>query len=268
MTPGDLHDPFFCAATSTGFTRARISDLAAGRCAALRVPDLLPRRVVEETLEALEARAFDAYGRKRVSPPVMRFGVGVSDYCKNGTLANAYWPAVDTHRKDWEDLGLPFDPFEECRAALGADWPGGIRVGRRSGREMGAGVAREPNQGFRVHFDDTLREFFRGDLLDSTIVTQFAFNMYLSVPESGGETIIWRHRWDPADEAFRLPGSYGYDESVVGDVESIELSPEVGEAVLLNPHFFHAVRPSRGARRIALGFAVGLSVTGELLTWG
>ncbi|GAA2717232.1 MULTISPECIES: proline hydroxylase [Streptomyces] len=223
--------------------------------------------MVEETIGALETRAFEAYGRKRVDPPVMRFGVGVSDHCRNGLVTDDYWTALERHRKDWAALGLSFDPFETCRAALGADWPGGIRVGTRGGRSMGAGVAREPNQGFQVHFDDALREF-SGDLLDATLVSQFAFNAYLSVPSAGGETVIWRHLWHPEDEAFRIPGSYGYDEAVVGDAEFVELAPEVGEAVLINPRCFHAVRPSRGARRIALGFAVGLSLTGELLTWG
>ncbi|MEU4210810.1 proline hydroxylase [Streptomyces sp. NPDC026206] len=202
-----------------------------------------------------------------MDPPVMRFGVGVSDHREGGVMMDGYWDAVEHHRKEWLGLGLPFDPFEECRAALGAEWPGGVSVGRRGGREMGSGVAREPNQGFQVHFDDALREF-SGDLLDATLVAQFAFNAYISVSESGGETIVWRHLWGPADEAFRLPGSYGYAEAVVGEAESIELSPEIGEAVLINPRYFHAVRPSQGSRRIALGFAVGLSTTGELLAWG
>jgi hypothetical protein len=99
-------------------------------------------------------------------------------------------------------------------------------------------------------------------------VAQFAFNLYLSVPEVGGETVVWRHRWNPDDEAFRLPGSYGYAEAVVGESESFELKPAVGEALLFNPRNFHAVRASHDSRRVALGFSIGLSDTGELLTWG
>ncbi|GAA0466968.1 proline hydroxylase [Streptomyces olivaceiscleroticus] len=260
-------DPFFRAVISPAFTREHITDLAAGRCAAIRVPDCLPADLCGQTLRALESRTFDTYGKKRVNPPVMRFGIGVSDHREQGQVADGYWNAVKADRQAWLDLGLPFDPFEECRAALGANWPGGVAVGRRGGREMGAGVAREPNQGFQVHFDDALREF-SGDLLDAALVAQFAFNLYLSVPETGGETVLWRHLWHPADEKFRLLDSYGYDEAVVDDAESLEFKPEVGEAILINPRYFHAVRPSQGSRRIALGFAVGMTATGELLTWG
>lgn len=267
MTSGRLHDPFFFAVTSSAFKRDQIADLAAGRCAAIRVPDFVPRTLCEQTLRALESAPFDTYGRQRVDPPVMRFGVGVSDHRTDGVVADSYWDALEGHRAAWGGLGLPFDPFQECRDALGAEWPAAVRVGHRGGREMGGGVAREPNHGFQVHFDDALREF-SGNLLDETLVAQFAFNLYLSVPEDGGETVVWRHRWDPADEAYRLEQSYGFSRSVVGDAESFELKPKVGEALLFDPRNYHAVRPSRGGRRIALGFSMGLTATGELLTWG
>lgn len=264
---GPLHDPFFVAVTATAFERRSLADLAAGRVAAIRVPDLLPRTVCEQTLRALEASAFESYGSRRVYPPVMRFGVGVSDHRKDGRVADSYWPAVERSEKDWAALGLPFDPFALCREALGAHWPKPVTVGRCDGRPMGSGVAREPNGGFGVHFDDASLEF-TGDLLDVHLIAQFAFNLYLSTAESGGETVIWRHRWHPADEGFRQPNSYAYTTDVVGDAESLEIRPTVGEALLLDPRNFHAVRPSRGGRRIALGFAVGLSDTGEMFTWG
>jgi len=244
-----------------------VADLAAGRCAAIRVPDFLPQSKCEKILSALKSVQFDSYGTKRVYPPVMRFGVGVSDHRRDGAVADSYWDALDASREAWHSLGLPFDPFEVCRYGLGAHWPNSVAVGRRGGREMGSGVAREPNQGFVVHFDDASREF-SDNLLDANLVAQFAFNLYLSVPEVGGETVVWRHRWNPGDEAFRLPGSYGYAEAVVGESESFELKPAVGEALLFNPRNFHAVRASHDSRRVALGFSIGLSDTGELLTWG
>ncbi|MEU8434953.1 proline hydroxylase [Streptomyces sp. NPDC029216] len=271
-TPGVLaapepsHDPFFRAVTAPAFTHELLAGLAAGRCAAVRVPGFLSAERCAEVLGALEARPFDAYQQARIDPPVMRFGVGVSDHMADGGVSDGYWKALEGHHEAWQGLGLSFDPFRTSREALAAAWPGGVAVGRRGGLEMGDGVAREPNQGFQVHFDDALREY-AGDLLDVPLMGQFAFNLYLSVPPEGGETVIWRHRWQPEDEAHRLSAYYGYDEAVVRGAESIELAPQVGEALLLDPRFFHAVRPSRGARRIALGFAVGIGTNGQLLTW-
>ncbi|MCX5195468.1 proline hydroxylase [Streptomyces sp. NBC_00249] len=265
--PQAPHDPYFRAATAPAFTHDLLAGLAAGRYAAVRVPGFLPRAWCEEVLGALKERAFDSYGTTRIHPPVMRFGVGVSDHMADGGVADSYWKALEGHHEAWQSLGLSFDPFRTCREGLATHWPQGVEVGRRGGREMGDGVAREPNQGFRVHFDDALREY-EEDLLDTPLIGQFAFNLYLSVPPSGGETVLWRHRWQPGDEAYRLPNaSYGYDESVVRGAESIELAPEVGEALLIDPRNFHAVRPSHGDRRIALGFAVGIGTSGQLLTW-
>ncbi|MGW4276478.1 2OG-Fe(II)-dependent halogenase WelO5 family protein [Streptomyces seoulensis] len=266
LAPTVSHDPFFRVATASAFTRDLLAGLAAGRYAAVRVPDLLPPQRCAEVLAALEERVFDSYGRARVQPPVMRFGVGVSDHMADGGVRDSYWKALEGHHAAWRGLGLSFDPFLACRDRLGEHWPGGVAVGRRDGRELGDGVAREPNQGFLVHFDDALREYTT-DLLDEPLIGQFAFNLYLAVPDSGGETVLWRHRWQPEDEAHRLPASYGYDEAVVRGAESLEIAPRAGEALLIDPRYFHAVRPSRGARRIALGFAVGLGASGRLLTW-
>jgi hypothetical protein len=262
-----LHDPFFRVVTASAFTREHVADLAAGRCAAVQVPDLLQPALCRQVLGALQAAPFESYGRQRVEPPVMRFGVGVSDYRANGAVTDGYWEAVKGHDAQWSGLGLSFDPFAACRTALGADWPGPVSIGRRGGRDMAAGVAREPNQGFQIHFDDALREF-TGNLLDATLVAQFAFNLYLSVPDRGGETVIWRHRWHPADESHRLPHSYGFAAPVVGESESLVLHPEVGLALLFDPRNYHAVRPSQDGRRIALGFSMGLTESGGLLTWG
>lgn len=227
----------------------------------------MPPDLCRQVLEALEKAEFESYGQERVQPHVMRFGVGVSDHRVNGTVADSYWPAIEAGRLAWTGLGLSFDPFAYCRDRLAAHWPGKVSVGTHHDRELAPGVAREPNGGFIVHFDDAQREFTAG-LLDANVIAQFAFNLYLSVPERGGETVVWRHRWHPADEAFRLPRSYGFADDVVGGAESFVLRPRVGEALLFDPRNYHAVRPSRDARRIALGFSVALTDTGDLLTWG
>ncbi|MFJ5037021.1 2OG-Fe(II)-dependent halogenase WelO5 family protein [Streptomyces parvulus] len=267
ITSTQVRDPFFRVVTATGFTRHHIADLVAGRCAAVQVPGLFAEAVCGDLVHALSGADFDQYGAERVQPAVMRFGVGVSDYRSDGRVDAEYWPALDRARAAWDGLSLPMDPWEEARRSVGADWPGRVGVGRHEGREMGAGVAREAPQGFLVHYDDSAREF-TDQLLEAPLLAQLAFNLYLAVPESGGETVIWRHRWHPRDEEFRPQGSYGFTGDCVRDVESIEIRAAVGDGLLFDSRNYHAVKPSRGGRRIALGFSVGVAVTGELLAWG
>ncbi|WP_081237122.1 2OG-Fe(II) oxygenase [Streptomyces viridosporus] len=267
MSSAHLHDPFFRTVTAAEFSREHIAGLAAGRWTAVRVPGLRSEADCGRVVEALQSATFESYGRRRVQPTVLRFGVGVSDHRSGGRVADSYWPALDAAREAWRDLSLPFDPLAEARQAIGSDWPGAVGVGRHKGREMGAGVVREAPQGFLVHYDDAEREFTE-DLLGSPLVAQLAFNLYLSVPETGGETVVWRRRWHPRDESFRPPGSYGYTDGVVQDAEFIELKPTVGEGLLFDSRNYHAVRPSAGDRRIALGFSIGLTADGNLLAWG
>ncbi|WP_090947353.1 2OG-Fe(II) oxygenase [Nonomuraea jiangxiensis] len=267
MAAAHEHDPFFVPVTADRFERRLLADLAAGRCAAIRVHDFFSPAECEVVMRALLDVEFATYGRARVQPEVMRFGVGVSDYRRDGRISEEFWAAVDEGRRAWEALNLPFDPFALCRSRLGADLPQQVEVGRHDGHAMSPGVAREPNQGFLVHFDDAQREF-PGGFLDENVVCQFAFNLYLSVPEEGGETVVWRHRWHPTDDSHRPDGSYGFKEDVVGAAESFLMRPRKGEAVLLEPRNFHAVRPSKGGRRISLGFSVSMTDTGQLLTWG
>lgn len=267
MAVSEARSAGFGIRQSSEFMKRDVDDLAAGECAAIRVPDCISTDARQELLEALSRQEFESYGEHRVYPVVKRFGTAVSDYRVNGAVNSSYWNALSSSRTRWAELGLSFDVFELCRTAIGRQWNGSVAVGRRGDRELGPGVIREPNEGFVVHFDDANREFPDG-LLDDHLISQFAFNLYLSVPERGGQTVVWRHRWSPVDESHRIPNSYGYLESVVDGAESVEIEPRVGDAVLLDSRNFHAVRPSLGARRIAVGFSVGLSADGALRTWG
>ncbi|WP_335986958.1 2OG-Fe(II)-dependent halogenase WelO5 family protein [Glycomyces sp. MUSA5-2] len=261
------HDPLFEIVTSSTIQRNTLADLAAEKIAAIRIPDFLTAQEQQDLLERLLEAEFESYGSERVYPQVMRFGVAVSDYNEHGTLSDRYWEALDSNGDITGRLKLPYDPFRLCRERIGAELPFPVEIGTRRGRSFAPGVFREPNNGFQVHFDDARREF-PTNLVDENLIAQFAFNLYLSVPEEGGETVIWRHHWMPEDESHRLPNSYGYAETVVARAESLEIRPNVGDVLLLNPRFFHAVRPSRGARRISLGFSLGLTDDGRLLTWG
>lgn len=267
MSSAGLHDPFFRVVTAPAFSRQHIADLASGRCAVLRVPELLSEATCAQLVDCLLTADFDSYGRERVQPAVMRFGVGVSDHRTEGGIADTYWPALEAARRAWRSLPLPFDPLEAARRALTSDWPGRSGIARHRGRELGPGVAREAPQGFLVHFDDAVREF-PASLLDDPPVAQLAFNLYLAMPETGGETVVWRHRWHPADEAFRPLNSYGFTEECVQGAEELEIKPAVGEALLFDSRNYHAVRPGSPGRRITLGFSVGLTAHGELLAWG
>jgi hypothetical protein len=259
-------DPLFRQEVSEAFTRERIADLAAGKLAALRVPNAVSEEACENIVRNLRKIDLDTYDTRRVHPTVFKFGASLNDFRHSENVAGEYWAAVQGFAIKWKSLDIKPNPFEACRALLAYDWPGNVTVGRRNGKPMSPGIVREINFGLQVHFDDMTREY-QGRLLDANLTAQFAFNLYLIVPSNGGELVLWRHHWQPSDEELRIQDGYGYQRDVVKYDQSLTLKPHVGEAILFNPRNYHTVLPCHDGRRLSLGFFVGLSDEGGLQVW-
>lgn len=258
-------DPLFVAVESEAITRADVAGLVAGRIAAVRVPKLLSAARCHAITVALADAEMDRYDESRVFPVVAKFGPAINDHRDGGELREDYWEAADAAEKGWSTLGLPDAPRELCLAAFRAAWPD-VTPGTRQGRQMHVGIVREINAGLQVHFDDAVREY-AGRLLDAEVVAQLAFNIYVEVPPAGGETVLWRRRWQPNDEDLRIPGGYGYRDAVAADAQSLTLRPALGEGFLFDPRHYHTVRPATDGRRISIGCFVGLTDDGRLALW-
>ncbi|MGC4866956.1 proline hydroxylase [Micromonospora sp. DT53] len=258
-------DPLFVAVQAESITRADVAGLAAGRLAAVRVPGMLSAARCQVITAALANAPMDRYDESRVFPVVAKFGPAINDHRSGGELREDYWDAARAAEKCWSTLGLSDSPRELCLAAFRDAWPD-VAPGRRQRREMHVGIVREINAGLQVHFDDAVREY-AGRLLDGEVVAQLAFNIYIRVPPAGGETVLWRRRWQPDDEALRVPGGYGFQEAVVADTQSLTLRPTLGEGFLFDPRHYHTVRQASDGRRISIGCFVGLTDDGRLALW-
>ncbi|MEH1167206.1 hypothetical protein V6V47_17660 [Micromonospora sp. CPCC 205539] len=258
-------DPLFVAVQSEMITRADVAGLIAGRLAAVRVPGLLSAARCHAITAALAAAPMDRYDESRVFPLVAKFGPAINDHRDAGELREDYWDAARAAEKSWVSLGLSDVPRELCLAAFRAAWPD-VEPGRRQRQVMHVGIVREINDGLQMHFDDAVREY-AGQLLDANVVAQLAFNIYIRVPPTGGETVLWRRRWQPDDEDLRIPGGYGYRESAAAGIQSLTLRPTLGEGFLFDPRNYHTVRPATDGRRISIGCFVGLTDDGRLALW-
>ncbi len=98
---------------------------------------------------------------------------------------------------------------------------------------------------------------------------QIAFNTYLSLPEEGGELELWN--WKPTEEEYKKfihadPNlSYALDRDKIKP-PVITYKPKLGEFLLFNPRFIHAVRPSHGLQRLSISAFIGYSGNNEKLT--
>ncbi|NML55652.1 2OG-Fe(II) oxygenase [Streptomyces sp. R302] len=263
-TTADL-DPLFSAASATTFTEGHLARLASGALAAVRVPQFLSPESCRTAMDAVDRLPTAAYDPRRVPTPIVRFGPALNDYRTDGGLdASRYWADADAARAAWHRCGMRPDPITVSLARLGSAWGAAVTPATIGGRPVFGGTLREINSGALIHYDDINREFPNG-LFDQQIVAQLAFNVWVSAPLTGGETTVWRHRWEPADEQHRE--AYGYKPCTVEHSQSVSLTPELGDALLFNPTNYHAVGPVSGGRRIAFAFFLALTTTGQLIAW-
>ncbi|MDH6580287.1 proline hydroxylase [Kitasatospora sp. MAP5-34] len=259
-------DPLFTSVDSAAFTDRHLANLAAGTLAAVRVPDFLDRSTRTSALAALHRLPTADYHPARVPTPIVRFGPALNDYRDSpGTLnARRYWHDAETARTAWHRAGLRPDPIAIALARLGSAWGAAVAPATICGRAVFGGTLREINAGALVHYDSITREFPAG-LFDQEVVAQLAFNVWVSVPDTGGATTVWRHRWEPADELHRE--AYGYRPETVEHCQRVSLRPQPGDALLFDPANFHAVEPNPGGRRIAFSVFLALTTTGQLIAW-
>ena len=129
---------------------------------------------------------------------------------------------------------------------------------------MFGGIIREINAGARMHFDEIVREM--PGTLDELPIAQLAFNCHLSEPGRGGESVVFRRRWQPSDEEHR--DGYGYDPALAAGRPRVEVRAGLGDAVFFDPRNYHLVRPLEGpGRRTTLSFFIGLTGRGSCIIW-
>ena len=117
-----------------------------------------------------------------------------------------------------------------------------------------------PGHGVKPHQDD-IRDEVPACPEASEITAQFGLNLYLSMPESGGELELYMMQLPPVTyDTLRMSGrdSYAVDLSRFGE-PLIRVRPGPGDLILFNSRLLHAVMPGHGGRtRVTLSAFVGV----------
>ncbi|MFF1561641.1 putative 2OG-Fe(II) oxygenase [Streptomyces sp. NPDC058279] len=254
----------FDAETVDELTRDHILRLAVGVLGAVRIRGFSTREECVDIMEGLDHREFGAYDENLIFPPIAKIGPAAYDFYGAHTLTEDYWKIADEARRLRGKLYHGSDPMDLAVDRVGWAWGDEIVPARSKGRDMFAGMIREIPNGAKLHFDEIVREF--PDILDETPASFLTLNWYLSMPEQGGETRVYRRRWRPADESFR--DGYGYDEKVVEEEPVAVVRPQTGDAVIFDSRNLHAVNEIGGeGRRVSLSFFLGVTGRGPLQIW-
>jgi len=94
---------------------------------------------------------------------------------------------------------------------------------------------------------------------------QLAWNLYLRVPEKGGELLLWDKLWNPEDDVYKATDSYFYSDAVVRGVRMLSMRVRSGEVIIINSRNYHAVAEARD--RLAFGSFISAFDDGLLRLW-
>ena len=157
----------------------------------------------------------------------------------------------------------PFlSPIDRLRLELDELWPDGATVAAFEGRKMFVGIVRVMQAATSTlseehpHFD-ALPERYR------TFDAQLAANIFLAVPESGGEFETWN-----------APPLHAGVESLSTDPDprkhlgqGILVTPQTGDLVIFNAGRPHATRQFTSGSRISLQCFMGYARSHPLMLW-
>ncbi|MEY9956715.1 2OG-Fe(II) oxygenase [Streptacidiphilus sp. MAP5-52] len=264
MTRTTLGDPLFATEQATELTARSMGQLISGTLGALTVPGALTTAESAAVLRAVAQLPAQTYNPERVEGEITRFGPALNDYRRpDGVDLTAYWQQADLARARWTALELTTDPMVALLDRIGQAWGAPVAPATISGRPVWGMTIREINRGSLVHYDEAVREI--PGVLDQDIVGQLAVNAFAVTPSRGGETRLWRKRWQPSDQRFAQ--GYGYLDVVVFSRQQLTITPQAGQLNLFCPSWYHQVQPVLAGRRVSLSCFLGYTLDGQLVCW-
>lgn len=193
---------------------------------------------------------------------VSKVGMSLFEIEKDKSLLQSYFQHSDKIEKELEDIFDPYpNPLQMIQLGLDNLWPDGAKPMKIEGKTVCPGILRciekENNRGLPPH-RDTIHSDIKHFNIDSKIKIQLAANLYIQVPEAGGELEIWPVTLDARELDSYYTGEFDFiDRNKLSD--PIVIKPIQGEMVLFRSDCIHAVRSGSTSDRITASCFVGYS---------
>lgn len=201
---------------------------------------------------------------------VSKIGLSLFEIEKNQSLLHSY---IKNSKEIDHQLEQIFDPFPHPlqMMQLGFDslWPDGAKPLKLNGNPACPGILKRfekqnlrgvpPHRG-KIQSDCKFFDF------DINIKTQLAANLYIQVPDIGGELEIWPVTLDARELDHHYTDEYGFiDRKKLP--EPIVMKPKRTELILFRSDCIHAVRSGSFADQIITSCFVGYSGEFEPLSY-
>jgi hypothetical protein len=248
---------------TTELTRDHLDALFANEVAAVRIPGFLGPEACAQASAAVLSNGFDLYDT--LDQPLGR--VGIAQYDHRHDKDEYFRLAALAHERRTELFAATGDPIPLVTDTLARAWPS--KVGLASEDAYGdyfAGIVRVTVKGIKMHCDWAEHDAPGWQIAAAT--GQLAWNVYLDLTESGGETTVFRRPFDEDMEQY-AEGSFGfYSAAAVESVQRQVIAPRRGEFVIFSSRNAHAVAQTAGAgNRVSVSSFLGRLPDDSLVLW-
>ena len=199
------------------------------------------------------------FGVDRIGQPFnSTFRAGEKDNVK----LNYYRNALRSIRRIREACSPQLSPIDRLRLELDEIWDEGANIASFEGKKMFVGIVRVMKAELsaaceeNLHFDALPEHYYPLD-------GQFAANIFMSVPEEGGEFETWKVA--PLSPSSSVPLNGPEWRNAL--LNYLCIRPEVGSLIIFNSRRPHAVRKFTSGLRASLQCFIGYRHKHPLVMW-
>lgn len=241
--------------------------LANREIGAIHVKGFYPKDIASQVAEKTINHPKLGHYTKKYTSSVGRICMPHIDSEWDEDLAKKYHSEALENIHDIRSLFFPhISPIDHIRLLLQEYWPGGANIQNTYGRKCFVGAIRV--------FKPTVSKFYpHHDRIDEesdspevqTIIEQLVANVYLQVPNVGGELQLWLR--DPTES----------EKELIRDVEGLlpesveppklSIHPNAGDLIIFSSRMLHAVIPSEETHRVGMAAFIGCHGLDKPLTY-
>ncbi len=235
--------------SSPALSHQMLSDVIKGKALACRVPNFISDEKAQlVAYRLMKNLPYEYYSYAEGS--VGRIGFSFSEANSNEDREKYYEQATVSMRIIRETCGDIESPMDRVRIALQDAWKYGANLEMLDeGRKMFAGLCRVIEANKEIHPHQDMVWWYDGFSKKSQeILNQLAMNVYIKVPEEGGELEMWNWGFENQELYEKnAEGSYGIKKSKLPPPD-LTIKPNVGDLILFNPGNLHCIRTGSGQR--------------------